>query len=143
MVTKLLRSPALWSALALAVAGRALVVSLGSLPEAQVERDWFNGDTLFPFHLAKDVLQDGNAFAGWQLPVAPYLFPDIPLAAACQLVGGGNVPCTALAYGFLQFALLTGGFLACVRALGLPRRGLADAGVLAAATALTLLSAAG
>jgi hypothetical protein len=80
----------------------------------------FNSDHLYPSALCRD-LRLGRPLAGWYVPGAPYLFPDVLLLVPCQLLPGG------LAGEFIgwNFALL-GCFLGSVvglgRAVGLARR---------------------
>ncbi len=96
----------------------------------------FNSDHLYPSDLCRD-LRLGGPLAGWCLPGAPYLFPDVALLLPCQ-VFFGNLVGEFMGFVFLCFAGLLGAvtWLACT--LGLTRR---QAFVAAASGVLLLVAA--
>lgn len=95
--------------------------ALRGCDETLLEIKLNNFDSLFPFHFYRDVIVEGNPPA-WQLPVAPFAFPDIPLAGFCLQLAGKEVFLAVILYGILQVAFLVVGLALLARQLGLTRR---------------------
>jgi hypothetical protein len=109
--------PAILAAIGLLAALALLYGRMGAAsPEALI--GYFNADALFPVHVYKDVVIDGFPFSGWKLPMASWIFPDIPLACLCMMLTG-HAAVANFAYGAVQVTLLTCGFAVCCRSLGL------------------------
>jgi len=88
-----------------------------SCDELVLEAKFFNFDTLFPFHIYRDVVDEGRSFSGWQLPIAPFAFPDIPLAGFAMFLTGSHALAAVVVYALLQLLLIVGGLAAIARAL--------------------------
>jgi hypothetical protein len=80
----------------------------------------FNSDHLYPSAFCADV-RLGRPLAGWYLPGAPYLFPDMALILPCQLLPGGLVG-EFMGFVFAFFACLLGSVVWLGRAVGLTWR---------------------
>lgn len=86
----------------------------------------WNSDLFFIRSLYEDVFVNGRGLAGWNLPPAPYFFPDMLLlypsfALSPSLFGG------YLLYGALLFPIFLLGVYALMRELGAPARRAAPA----------------
>jgi hypothetical protein len=91
----------------------------------------FNSDHLYPSAVCEDFRQ-GRSLAGWYLPGAPYLFPDMALMLPCQVLSG-NLAGQFLAYDFALFGCLFAAVAWLGRSVGLTWRqalGAAASGVL-------------
>jgi hypothetical protein len=80
----------------------------------------FNSDHLYCTAFCED-LRLGRPLAGWCLPGAPYLFPDMALMLPCQFLPGGLVS-EFLGYLFVLFACLLAAVAWLGRSVGLSWR---------------------
>ena len=80
-----------------------------------------NSDLLFIAHQYEDAFVNGRGIAGWNLPPAPYFFPDIALLFPSFALTG-PIFHGYLLYGILQFFALLGGFAFLLSELGVDRR---------------------
>lgn len=98
------------------------IQSLRACDESILEIKLNNFDSLFPFHFVRDVVVEGNP-PTWQLPVAPFAFPDIPLAGVCLALTGKEVFLAVILYGIFQVTFLIVGVALLSRQLGaIPRQ---------------------
>ena len=120
------------------VAGLVLAVVLALRLAAGVMNRTLSSDVLYSYVLAADALAGKYPLAGWTLPGAPYLFPDVllhlPVLALTGPGGGSFAVCTALCTVLLVglVAAVARGWTGCRR----PTAWLA--GVLAVNAALAL-----
>ena len=80
-----------------------------------------NSDLLFIAHQYEDAFVNGRGLAGWNLPPAPYFFPDITLLFPAFALTG-PIFHGYLLYGVLQFLALLVGFAFLLSELGVERR---------------------
>jgi hypothetical protein len=80
----------------------------------------FNSDHLYPSAVCEDFRQ-GRNLAGWYLPGAPYLFPDMALMLPCQVLTG-NLALQFLGYVFALFVCLLAAVFWLGRSVGLSWR---------------------
>lgn len=104
-----------WVTLLLALA--TLVVHITTLSESEVRLNWFHGDSLFPAHLAHDVLLEGGSLATWRSPMAPFFFPDWPLVGAVVYWTGQPIVAN-LAFLCLNYLVLALAVVGCNRIVG-------------------------
>ncbi len=79
-----------------------------------------NSDLYFIASVYRDLFENGRGLEGWNLPPAPYFFPDVVLlfpafAITGSLIGG------YLVYGAILFVALLGGVFALFRSMGIDR----------------------
>src|SRR5271165_6640909 len=81
----------------------------------------FDSDNLLAVEVCQDLLGRGYEFAGWHLPNAPYLFPDMVLAllpvALCK-----NLAATFVLYNLLHYAVMLAALTGLFRVAGLRTR---------------------
>ncbi|PQO40038.1 hypothetical protein [Blastopirellula marina] len=79
--------------------------------------DIYNADSLFPMHVAKDVLFDGSSVGGWTFCPSPFVFPDALLTGFFfGLTGKTILSCFLTSIFFVTMTAL--GFSYCGRVCG-------------------------
>ncbi len=127
-----------WCALLLSLA--ALVAHILALPEQTVRLNWFHGDSLFPAHLAYDVLVDGGDYSQWRSPPAPFVFPDWPIVGGLVWLTGQPIIAN-LAFLCINYLVLTLAVLGCNRVVGSPYVAAREIWLLLSLSALLLAAA--
>ncbi|PQO43666.1 hypothetical protein [Blastopirellula marina] len=126
-----LKSPVFWSICLYGCAIVALYLRLASHP---YHCGVFNSDSLFPLHVAKDILVDGSSLRGWTFCPSPFVFPDAAVAGFFYLLTGQAI----------ISSFLTGVFFVTMTALGFSYCGrLTGLGDAKTRICLTLLAASG
>lgn len=135
--TSILVCIALFSAVAVFALAN-VVCAVRSTSDGLVEGYLTSYDSLFPFQFARDVARRRWMMKEWNLPVAPFAFPDIPLAGLCdQLTRHDTLPAVIL-YAIVQNLLIAGGMAYLARSLGLSRPRVAAGLVLSFAIPMTI-----
>lgn len=110
-----LKSPVFWSVCLYLCAIAVLYLRIGTNP---AQGEIFNSDSLFPIHVAKDVLFDGSSLRGWTFCPSPFIFPDA-IATAFFYLLTGNTILSCFLTGVFFVTMTSFGFSYCGRVCGI------------------------
>lgn len=126
------------AAIGLALSAAALVNHLLRMPSETLLYLWLHSDALFPTHVVQEIIRGDLPLKSWELPPAPFIYPDWLIVAAILVTTGSPLLATLL-FPLVNTGMMLVAAFGCSRLIGGESRQLRETCILLGAAGVLQL----